>query len=334
MNVLVTGATGFLGLNIVEALLQAGHQVLTYIRPNARKSYLGIFPVKIVEGSLLDARSLRIAMEGVDAVIHTAGNTSTRWRDLPELAAVNLHGTKAVLEAVLAANVSRMVFTSSTATLESHAEQGEAEPVSVSGFRSNSPYARTKAAAEALLLDKPQCIVLCPAEVVGPYDHTLQWGRMILAVAGGKIPFIPPGGASFSPARDVALAHVSALTQGTSGRRYVLGGQNVSIARFLDLIQKEVGGSTAPACRLPYWFQIWIARIMESGWNWGGKGPALDSFRMRVFGSHNYFNDLYARQELGYNPRSLEAAIAEGHQWYQKHGFLPNASIAERPLDG
>lgn len=331
MRVLLTGATGFVGLNIVEALLHAGHHVTAYVRPQARRRYLDTFPVRVVEGMLQDPRALRVALEDAEAVIHTAGNTSTDWRDWSELEGVNVQGTRAVLEAVMAAGGRRLVYTSSTATLDGHSGKGELESRPVSRFRSNSPYARTKAAAEALLLERPECIVLNPAEVIGPYDHTLQWGRMVLAVALGKVPFTPPGGGSFCPARDVAQAHVAALTKGEPGRRYILAGHNVPFSRFLELIKQETGGSTEPACKLPYRLQVLLAQVKEMRRARGGPGPAVDSFRMRVFSSHHYFDDTMARQELGYAPRPLETAIAECYRWYHEQGFLPNPATTERP---
>lgn len=320
MKILITGASGFVGLNIVEALLTAGHHVKAYLRTSARKRYLSAFPVEIAEGSLTDSAALRSAMEGTDAVIHTAGNTSTRWSDLPELEATNIEGTRAVLEAMKATGIMRLVYTGTTATLDSHhlGQTGSHGPVR--GFRADSPYAKTKACAEALLMKSSEAIILSPAEVIGPYDHTLQWGRMILAVALGKVPFIPPGGGTFCPSRAVADAHVAALTTGKPGHRYVLGGHNLLFSDFISQIHQITGGSIQPQSRLPYSLQTLLARIQEH--IPGSKGPQVESFRMRVFGGHHYFDDSPARTDLGYNPGPIKDAITEGYKWYLDNNFI------------
>lgn len=330
MHVLATGATGFVGLNILEALLQGGHDVAVYLRPGARRRYLDGFPVRVVEGDLRDILALHKAMAGREAVIHTAGNTSTRWKDLPELEAVNVQGTRAVRDAALLAGIPRLVYTSTTATLQSHRGEGGDGAAPVRGFRRHSPYARTKAEAEELVLEHPGGLVLNPAEVIGPYDHTLQWGRMVLAVAGGRVPFIPTGGGTFSPARDVAAAHVAALTRGRPGQRYVLGGHDVDFPRFLALIGQETGRPVEPLSRLPYPLQAPLARLREWGRPLGFPQPPVDAFRTRVFGGHHYFADGPARRDLGYAPRPLAEAIAECHRWYLDHGFLPREAPNER----
>jgi dihydroflavonol-4-reductase len=320
------------GLNIAEALLHSGCEVTAYVRPGARMAFLRKLPVRVVEGRLLDIATLRRALRNADAVIHTAGNTSTEWKHLAAAEEVNVHGTRAVLEAVQAERVRRLIYTSTTATLESSPDPtAQSEPRPVTGFRRHSAYATTKADGEAMLLPHSSCIVLSPAEVIGPYDHTMQWGRMVVAVAMAQVPFVPPGGASFCPARDVAEAHVAALTRGEPGKRYVLAGHNVKLSYLLGCIEKITGGSAEPISKLPYRLQTLLARLRERASFIGCRPPVVDSFRMRVLGGDHYFDDTPARRDLGYTPRPLETAIEECYRWYREQGFLPSTPICERP---
>ncbi|WP_284209333.1 NAD-dependent epimerase/dehydratase family protein, partial [Chitiniphilus shinanonensis] len=218
MRVFLTGATGFVGLNIVQALLAAGHDVACLVRPQARRQYLERLPVALVPGRLDDAAGLAAALRGMDAVIHAAGDTSCLMRDLPRLTATNVEGTRAVLGAARRAGVRRLVYTSTTSTIGSTGQPGMAadETMPLQPWRAASPYARTKLEAERLVRDARglDAIVLNPAEVLGAWDHTLQWGRIVLAVATGQLPFVPPGSGTFAPADAVAEAHVAALTRG------------------------------------------------------------------------------------------------------------------------
>lgn len=327
MRVFMTGATGFVGLNIVEALLEAGHEVTCHVRPNARRQYLDRMPVTVVTGDLLDVAGLTQAMQGAEGVIHTAGNTSCSWRDIGLLRQANGESTRSVLDAARQCGVRRLVYTSSTSTIGSTASAAfpADETRALAGWRSRSPYAQTKLAAEALLRNENQleCIVLNPAEVVGAYDHSLQWGRIVLAVAAGQLPFIPPGSGTFAPARDVAKAHVAALTRGDPGERHILGGHHLRFSDFISTVAAITGSPVAPADTRPYFLQCVQARLQEWLLPLRLQPPAVDAYRMRVFGGHHLFDDRKARKQLGYTVTPIQDAIRECFSWYQQNGFLP-----------
>ena len=327
MRVFITGATGFVGLNIAHALLAAGHEVACFVRPGARRRYLERLPLHITTGTLDDQAALAHAMHGTEAVIHTAGNTSSKSGDLTALQAANIDSTRAILQAARTCGVRRIVYTSTTSTIGSFGSPrlSANESVRLEGWRARSPYAQTKQAAEALLLSAhggPECVVLNPAEVIGPYDHTLQWGRMVLAVAAGQLPFIPPGSGTFCPASAVAKAHLAALTLGRPGERYILGGHNLPFAELISQIGMVTGQPIVPHDTRPYPRQCRHARQQERL----HQPVALDSFRMRMFGSHHLFDDSKACAELGYAAPPLHTAIDECYSWYLSNGFLDGLS--------
>ena len=117
MNVFMTGANGFVGLNVVSALVAAGHKVTACVRAGSNTTYLEPFGVQIVRGSLGDGAFLVDAMRGAEAVVHTAGNTSCNRRDMPALVATNVDATRNVVEAAVANRVRRLVYTSTTSTI-------------------------------------------------------------------------------------------------------------------------------------------------------------------------------------------------------------------------
>src|SRR5437763_17135456 len=117
MNVFMTGANGFVGLNVFSALVAAGHRVTACVRGSSNTTHLEPFGVRIVRGSLADLPFVVDAMHGADAVIHTAGNTSCNRRDLPALVAANVDATRNVVDAAIANRVRRLVYTSTTSTI-------------------------------------------------------------------------------------------------------------------------------------------------------------------------------------------------------------------------
>lgn len=327
MNVFITGANGFVGLNIVAALVAQGHRVTAYVRPRSNLTFLKPFDIRIAHGDLTDQAVLTAAMRGSEAVIHTAGNTSCDKRDLPALTEVNVRGTQNVVNAAIANKVARIVYTSTTSTIGATNDPNHLanETTALAGFRARSPYAITKCQAEEIVTGAQrsgvQCVILNPAEVIGPYDHTLQWGRMVLAVYINQVPFVPPGGGSFCGAADVGRAHVSALTRGRSGERYILGGENASFAHFLNATSKVLGKSfDAPTVN---YRRLYIKSVLQEKLAPIVRGkPVVESYRMKVFGGTYYFDSSKARNELGYQSASLEGMLRECAHWYQRHGFM------------
>jgi dihydroflavonol-4-reductase len=328
VKVFLTGATGFVGLNIVSALLAAGYEVHAYVRRSSRTTYLDRFPVHRHVGELSDPSALLEAMTGCRYVIHTAGNTSCDTRDMEALLATNVRSTENVIEAARCNGIKRIVFTSTTSTIgaldDPHQRHDETTPLT--GFRSHSPYARTKQLAEQKLFAAQaagiEVIVLNPAEIIGPLDHNLQWGRIVIATAAGRLPFVPPGSGSFCAAQDVGQAHVSALTQGRSGERYILAGHDVPFRKIIESAAAVAGVEPRPLNRMPYPLQRLAAAVRERlWWLWPGRS-AVDSYRMRVFGGHYLFDSGKAERELGYRSRPIEEMVHDCYAWYRENRLI------------
>jgi dihydroflavonol-4-reductase len=333
MRVLVTGATGFVGLNIVAALDNAGLETYAYVRARSATHYLRTMRARLRVGELDDAEPLAAAMGGIDAVIHCAGNTSCYEHDRAELETTNVRGTRAVVEAALAAKVRRLVYTSTTSTIGAHDDPQCSwnEDTPLGGFRAGSPYAQTKAAAEAIVRGAiPRglpAVILNPAEVIGAWDHTLQWGRMVLAVCAGQVPFVPPGSASFCAASEVGRAHVAALTQGTPGRRYILGGTDATYRTLIRTIG-EVAGVTPAIAPGSYEEHLSRAQDVLRDASRTRQLPLVDPYRMRVFAGHYRFDSARAMRELGYRARPLSEMIRDAYYWYLAHGFIRAGTAA------
>ncbi|TXH73312.1 MAG: NAD-dependent epimerase/dehydratase family protein [Lysobacteraceae bacterium] len=330
MEVFMTGANGFVGLNTVAALKQAGHSVVAMIRPNANVAFLEPMGVRIVHGQLDDVDALTAAMRGADAVVHTAGNTSCNPRDLPALEAVNVHGTRNVVEAAFASGVKRLVYTSTTSTIGTLGEAGDPvrradESTPLTGYRAKSPYAITKRRAEEIVLDAHRrglhSVILNPAEVIGAYDYNMQWGRMVLAAFYDQVPFVPPGGGSFCCAAAVGRAHASALERGESGERYILAGHDATYRAFIDTMAQVLDKPVSlpkNSYRALYWKSLLQEKLSPLV---PGK-PPVETYRMKVFSHPYYFDSGKAERALGYASAPLADMLRDSARWYRDHGFI------------
>ncbi len=326
MRVLLTGATGFVGLNVVAELLAAGHAVRAYVRARSPATYLARFPAEIFRGALDDVPRLRRALDGVGAVVHCAGDTSCDRAHRARIWRTNVEGTRAVVAAAQAENVRRFVYTSTTSTVGAHSDPGRRwdERTPLEGFRAASPYGASKLEAERIVLGAAglDAVVLNPAEVIGAWDHTLQWGRMVVAVCHDQVPFVPPGSASFCSAREVARAHVAALTRGVPGSRYLLAGADAGYAQLIDEISRAAG--VRP--RLPggsYALRRAAAALRTALAPLGVRAPLVEPYRMRVFGGHYLFDSGRAVRDLGYRPAPLPEMIQDCLAWYRQEGMVP-----------
>lgn len=337
MKVMLTGSTGFVGLNIVAALQRAGHEIHAYVRANSKRTYLENFPVTCHVGELDDVNAMTRAFEGMHAVIHTAGATSCFKRDYDSLFRVNAGGTRNVVASCLNAGIARLVYTSTTSTIGAHDDrQFQAdETTPLKGFRSASPYARTKLLAEQAVLDGCEKgltgIILNPAEIIGRFDHNFQWGRLVMAVAANRVPFIPPGGGSFCSATEVAAAHVAALTQGKVGERYILAGVDKSYAEFLD----EISTILDTPFRRPAasYREVYVReRLKEVFYPALGRQSMVEPYRLRVFAGHYYFSSRKAQAEFDYRVPGLQSMLADCVDWYQSAGLLPQEQAVEQRL--
>lgn len=326
-KVFLTGGSGFVGLNVAEALAARGYDVQAYVRPSSNTQYLEQLPVSIIRGELDDRPSLLKAMQDCRYAIHAAGNTSCRKSDLPLLWKSNVESTERVIDAAVAVGVKRLVYTSTISTIGARDDKNyiadESEPLT--GFRARSPYGRTKGEAEKRVIEAQEkgleTIILNPCAVVGAYDHNLQWGRLILALHSGKVPFRLPGGGSFCGAGNVALAHLNALTMGRSGERYILSDVHCDYSEFTQSVARRLDKTVSEPSN-NFRLLIALAYIVENtSWIFGKK-PFVDSFRMRIFLGHYYFGSEKAQQELQYRTCSLDTMVSDAIEWYRANGFI------------
>ncbi|MCW5698760.1 MAG: NAD-dependent epimerase/dehydratase family protein, partial [Rhodospirillales bacterium] len=326
----VTGATGFLGLNLVEQLSERGWIVVAYHRPTSNTRRLSQFPVRLIEGDIADFDAVANAVpQGVDAIFHLAANTSTWSRQRHEQARTNIEGTKAVIAAARAKAAKRLVHVSSWFVygLE-HATIHES--TSQMGQFSRVHYVRTKALAEqevkrAAAEDLP-AVILNPAHILGRYDDR-GWGRLFALVASRRLGGIPPGSGSFCHAEAVARAIIAAADRGRVGHNYLLGGCDATFAevvRFIGVLSRQ----PVPRRTLSPFAVRLSARLKAIAAGVTGREPSLTPHAADLMLAHPRIVSTKARDELGYQPASLRLMLDDSYRWLKGEGYLAAAETA------
>jgi dihydroflavonol-4-reductase len=324
---LVTGATGCVGANVVEALLEEGYQVRALRRTTSRLAALEGLSPSFVTGDVLDASSLREAMEGCDVVFHVAA-VSQYWRsDLRSLYAVNVLGTRNVLATAKTLGVSRVVLTSSAATL---GVPTEARPI----LDERSPYnrharefhyAHSKVLAEAEMrraLSQGQDVVCVnPSIVIGRRDINFVGGEILRAANKGWLLIITPGGTGVVSAQAVGRGHVLAAERGQCGERYVLNGENVSHWDLASLCA-SLTGRHPPVAVLPKGVVRTVAAVGRMGMRLLGRPYPGVLAQIDISARFLYYDASKAVSDLGWAPLDAQTAVEEAWCWYRRQGLL------------
>ena len=323
MTTLITGATGFVGSAVARKLVASGHEVRSLVRPHSdRRNLVGVHVTPVV-GDLNDPQSLKNAVAGCDCLFHIAADYRL-WAPRPrEIYETNVTGTKDLMRAALGAGVSRIVYTSSVATL-GILPNGESanETTSVALSHMIGHYKRSKFLAEEAVKTMVReeglpAVIVNPSTPVGPRDiKPTPTGQMIRKSALNKMPAYVDTGLNIVHVDDVAEGHLLAYEKGKTGERYILGGENLSLRRILEEI--AIGtGNRPPKIRLSCSLVLPIAYLAEAWTRLSrSREPFVTIDGVRMARKQMYFSSTRAMKELGYNPRPAVDALRDAVQWF------------------
>jgi dihydroflavonol-4-reductase len=316
MRALVTGASGFIGGHVAAALAASGAQVRAFDRAAPPP---GSVPdsVELVLGDVLDADAVRRAVEGCDAVFHMAAVYSYSRRDAALMRAVNVDGTRTVLDAALRGPRRRVVHTSSCATCGPVAGRRATELDFPLQSELRVPYKRTKLEGERLALaaarDGGDVVIVNPTVPVGTGDlRPTPTGKMIADVAGGRArAYLAHSALNVVAVEDVAAGHMLAFERGRSAERYLLGGEDMTI-RDVFAVLARAAGLSAPRVPVP-WIVAYAAACCANGAlaPFGREPELLMLDEVRSGRVPHLFDDSKARAELGYVSRPAVQALAD-----------------------
>ena len=344
---LVTGASGFLGSHVLRALAERGDRLRALRRAATRTDHLTGIPCQWIEGDVLDRRSVRRALRGVDRVFHVAGVINMRW-SAERLFELNVTGTRIVLEECLRAEVTRVVHTSSAAAIGPAKPQGTADETQLfTAGHLGIPYVNAKheAEVEALRLAAQglPIVIVCPAHLLGPGDHSRSSTDVVRAFMLRRIPAYTEGALNVVDVRDAARGMLLADEKGRIAERYILGDRNYLWERlFADI--GRLSGVEPPAVRLgPAQVEALVATLAVL------PGPKpITATELRAASQWWTYRSAKAKRELQWKPQiAHEECVEETVAWYREregerlaqHGTrqpfaLRAAGFALRQVDG
>lgn len=313
----VSGATGFLGRHLVEALRDSNWQVIALCRPGTDRDARHQPGVEWVAADLTQWKSLRDVMPSrPDAVFHTAYNTSLWAGDAEEQTRLNVFGTRNMVRAALERRAQRFIHSSSIMAYGLHSGTITEETPSRAS-RSGINLVRTMARAEREvrrgLRQGLEVVILNPAHMLGAHDRS-AWGRIIQLVQQRRIVGAAAGGGSFCHVRSVAQAHVHAAARGRSGQNYLLGGVNLTYVALLNKVGRAL---RRPTLRKPLPSRLLrgYARTQEWLLPLVGRKPDITRDMIEILSAHSYCKSHKAVRELDYRPATLEAMIEDSTGW-------------------
>ena len=331
MKVFLTGATGFVGHHVARALAAQGADLRMLVRKTSNLSNLEGISGETHVGDLAQPESLRAALAGCDAVVHVAADYRLWIRDPQAMYRANVDGTRDLLRLAREAGVRRFVYTSSVATMHFRTDGlviNEDTPVSLADMIGH--YKRSKFMAEqqaiAAAQDGQQVVILNPTTPIGPNDQKpTPTGRIFVDFLNGKFPAYMDTGLNLVDVAEVARTHVYALTKGQSGRRYILGGENLTLKQILDKMS-AITGIPSPTIKIPFavaaayaFFEEWITGRIR------GKEPRATLEEVRMGRKKMFASSARAQQELGFRIIPVYPAMRAAIEWFRSSGYAPKA---------
>ncbi|MGA3050252.1 MAG: hopanoid-associated sugar epimerase [Terracidiphilus sp.] len=329
MKIFFTGATGFVGHHVARALAAEGAELRLLVRKSSNLKNLEGIAGETHVGDLLEPETLRDGLASCDAVMHVAADYRLWIRDPAAMYKANVGGTRELLRMAREANVPRVVYTSSVATMHFRTDGlviNEDTPVSLKDMVGH--YKRSKFLAELEAIKAAQggqkVIILNPTTPIGPNDaKPTPTGRIFVDFLQGKFPAYMDTGLNLVDVREVARTHVSALTVGTPGKRYILGGENLTLKQILDKMS-AITGIPSPTVKIPFavaamyaFFEEWITGRIR------GKEPRATLEEVRMGRKKMFASSAHAEQELGFRLLPVYPAMRAAIEWFRANGFAP-----------
>jgi len=332
MNCFVTGASGFIGANLVHELVARGHRVKALLRAESDLRGLAGADFERVPGDVSEPEKLKRAMAGCDWCFHVAASYHLWLRDYRPMYAANVEGTRNVLEAAGAAGCSRIVYTSTVGCIglpdafPGKTATDETAPAVEANFRGNH-YKISKLRAEEVALQLAKrfpVVIVNPSAPVGPRDvKPTPTGQVIVDFLNHNMPAYLDTGLNWVHVRDVAVGHILAAEKGRVGERYILGnaeGNRTMKEAFAVL--EGLTGIRGPKFQVPYGV-AWLAACGdEFKSKFTGKPPRAPLAGVRMASHKMFFNPAKAIRELGLPQTPPKQALADAVEWFRRNGYV------------
>jgi len=328
MKALVTGATGFIGGNLVRELLKQGYQVRALVRNGSNQKNIQGLDIEIVSGDLRDRASLDKAVDECEVLFHVAA-AYTFWTPDPKVIyETNVQGTENILTAARDKGIEKVVYTSTESTIGIRNGCPGTEEMETSLDTLPGHYKKSKYLAERVALR--MCQEGLPLTIVNPTMPVGSWdvkptptGQVIVDFLKRRIPACVNTGLNVVDVEDVARGHILALEKGRTGERYILGNQNLTFREILDILER-ITGIKAPRFSIPLWLALGAAYTDEfvSG-RILNKYPRIPVSAVRAASKFRHFDCSKAVRQLGFPQTLAEESFEKAIRWFRQNGYAP-----------
>lgn len=328
MRAFVTGATGFIGGNLVRALLTDNHQVRALVRPGSDQRNLAGLPVELISGDLSSQPKLTEQVAGCDVIFHLAALYSLWAREAAAIYRANVTGTANLLAAARRAGTKRFIHTSSVAAIGVPAPGTlgtEATQTSLTELISD--YKKSKYLAEQAALQAARTgldvVIVNPSTPVGAHDvKPTPTGEIVLRFLQERMPAYVHTGLNLIDVEDVARGHLLAWQKGRTGERYILGNQNLTLKEMLQRLA-AITGKSAPRVAVPHFIPLALAFVDEMILaRYFGKRPQISFYSVQMARKAMYYDAAKAVRELGLPQHPVERALEKAVHWFESNGYV------------
>ncbi|MGH7950856.1 MAG: hopanoid-associated sugar epimerase [Limisphaerales bacterium] len=333
MNCFVTGASGFIGANLVHELFARGHRVKALLRPNADERGLAGANFERATGDILDRKLLEREIAGCDWCFHVAASYHLWLRNYAPMYRANVEGTRVVLETAGKVGCKKIVYTSTVGCIGlPKMVDGKFTPTDettpVSEAQMSNHYKRSKWQAEKIALELAgenlPIVIVNPSAPVGSRDvRPTPTGQLIVDFLNRQLPAYLETGLNWVHVRDVAIGHILAAEKGKIGERYILGNAdgNWTMQEMLRALEK-ISGIPAPKMKIPYWIALAAAHVSEKISRVTRKPPKAPLAGVRMAKYKMWFNPAKAIRELGLPQTPPQQALADAVEWFRANGYI------------
>jgi nucleoside-diphosphate-sugar epimerase len=326
--ILVTGAGGHLGANLVRRLLADGQQVRALLHTSRDLASIEGLKVDSLVGDLQDPDLAARAVQGCRQVYHCAAKVSTTYKEKGTIFGANVVATKILLRASLRANVEKVVVTGSFSATGNRPDQPCTEDDPFDPLQLHLPYGFTKAAVEHECLkafaEGLPVVVAVSTAILGPYDFKpSRMGQVLIKFASRRITAYVPGGFPFVASRDIVQGHLLAMARGRPGQKYLFETSFMTFDEVMNIFG-EVTGQPLPPLRIPPRVMSVVANIVETIMPYirPDADQLLTPAAIRILSMNRRADITKAKTELGYKPTSIETAISEAYEWFLARGMI------------
>ncbi len=323
MRIFVTGATGFLGNNLVRMLLEQGHQITAAKRMTSDLKSLDGLDIDAIDVDLNDSSDVSLHLKEADLVIHSAAMIQLGWSKLEASRKINVDATRTLAQAARRKGI-RMIYVSTVDTLTACVDQPVTETQTEPPKPACSYVVSKREAEEAFTSEVAQGlygVTVLPGFMVGPWDWRPSSGEMMMAIHKNWVPFAPAGGCSVADVRDVAAGIISAMDHAGAGQKYILGGENLT---YLDLWQRmaTVMQRPKPKFQLPDWLAETAGRFGDLASKFLKEETQVNTGATRMGQVRHWVDSSKAKKELGYQTQSIDTALEDAWKWFQAYDYV------------